>query len=73
MLCVINTTPRSFYLWKRDGLPIVHDAGWAPESVWTGAQIIAPAEIRSPERPARSESLYRLSYACSQMYLYDYS
>jgi hypothetical protein len=32
--------------------------------VWTGADNFAPPPtgIRSPDRPARSESLYRLSY-----------
>jgi len=27
-----------------------------------GAENLAPSRIRSPDRPARSESLYRLSY-----------
>ena len=27
-----------------------------------GAENLAPTEIRSPDRPARSKSLYRLSY-----------
>jgi hypothetical protein len=30
--------------------------------VWTGAENLASTEIRSPDRPARSQSLYRLSY-----------
>jgi hypothetical protein len=30
--------------------------------VWTGVKNLAPTEIRSPDRPARSQSLYRLSY-----------
>jgi hypothetical protein len=34
----------------------------APGPVWTGAENLAPTGIRSPDRPARSESLYRLSY-----------
>jgi hypothetical protein len=29
--------------------------------VWTGAENLAPTGIRFPDRPARSESLYRLS------------
>ena len=40
----------------------MQEAGWAPGPVWTGAEYLAPTEIRSPDRPARSESLYRLSY-----------
>jgi hypothetical protein len=43
-------------------VPIVQEAGWAPGPVWTGAENIASTGIRSPDRPARSESLYRLSY-----------
>jgi hypothetical protein len=34
----------------------------APGHVWTGAENLAPTGIRSPDHPARSESLYRLSY-----------
>jgi hypothetical protein len=32
------------------------------ELVWTCAKNLAPTGIRSPDRPARSQSLYRLSY-----------
>jgi hypothetical protein len=35
---------------------------WAPGPVWTGAKNLAPTGFRSPDRPARSQSLYRLSY-----------
>jgi len=46
----------------KDPVPIVWEAGWIPEPVWTSAENLAPTGIRSPDRPARSESLYRLSY-----------
>ena len=37
--------------------------GWVgPGPVWTVAKILAPTGIRSPDRPARSQSLYGLSY-----------
>ena len=36
--------------------------GWTPGSVWKGAENFAPTGIEYPERPARSESLHRLSY-----------
>ena len=42
-----------------DLAPIVLEAGWAPGPVWTGAENFAPTDIRSPYRPARSESPYR--------------
>jgi hypothetical protein len=45
-----------------DAVPIVQEAGWAPGPVWMGAENLAPTGIRSPDRPARNESLYRLSY-----------
>ena len=53
------STPRPRPLYpppRKDPVPIVQEAGWAP---W----------IRSPDRPARSESLYRLSY-CGPPYLH---
>jgi hypothetical protein len=45
-----------------DSVSIVQEAGWAPGPVWTDAENLAPTGIRSPDRPARSESLYLLSY-----------
>jgi len=47
---------------EKDPVPIVEEAGWAPGPVWTGAENLAPTWIRSPDRPARSQSLYRLRY-----------
>jgi hypothetical protein len=46
----------------KDPVPIVQEAGWAPGPVWTCAKNLAPTGIPSPDRPARSQSLYRLSY-----------
>jgi hypothetical protein len=40
----------------------VQEAGWAPGPVWTGAENLAPTRIRSPDRLARGQSLYRLRY-----------
>ena len=45
-----------------DPVPIVQEAGWAPGPVWMCEENLAPTGIRSADRPARSESLYRLSY-----------
>jgi hypothetical protein len=58
---VVNATPLSLYPRERDPVPIVQEAGWAPGPVWTGAENLVPTGSRSPDRPARSESLYRLS------------
>jgi hypothetical protein len=46
----------------KDLVPVVQEAGWSPEPAWTGAENLAPAGIRSPDRPASSKSLHRLSY-----------
>ena len=45
---------------------------WAPGPVWTGAENLASTSIRSPDRPARSESLYRLRYHVPQFHYYVY-
>jgi hypothetical protein len=46
----------------KDPVPIVQEAGWASGPVWTGSENLAPTGVRSTDRPARSESLYRLRY-----------
>jgi hypothetical protein len=45
----------------KDPVPIVQEAGWAPGPIWTGGQS-RPVGVLSPDRPARSQSLYRLRY-----------
>jgi hypothetical protein len=56
-----HATSWPLYLRERDPVPIVQEAGWAPGSFWTGTENLAPIKIWSPDRPARSKSLYRLS------------
>ena len=46
----------------KDPVPIVQEAGWASGPAWTGAENLAPTGLRSPDRPARRQSLYRLRY-----------
>ena len=47
---------------KRPGTHFIE--GWVdPVPVWTGAENLVPHEIRYPDRPDRSEWLYRLSYS----------
>jgi len=50
----------------KDPVPIVQEAGWAPGPVWTGVENLAFTGIRSPDRPAHSQSLYRLRYPAHQ-------
>ena len=59
---VVNATARPLFTRERDLVPIVQEAGWTSGSVWTGAENLAPTGARSPDRPTRSELLYRLSY-----------
>jgi len=53
--------PATFYPVK-DRVSIVQEAGWDPGPVWTGAENLASTGIRFLDRPARSQSLYRLRY-----------
>jgi hypothetical protein len=56
------STPRpSRFTHSKDPVPIVQEIGWEPGPVWTGAENFVPNRIRFPG-PARSGSLYRLSY-----------
>jgi hypothetical protein len=61
--------PRALFILGKDPVPIVLEAGWAPGPVWTGAENLAPTGIQSADRPARSRSLYRLSYWAHQLYI----
>ena len=45
----------------KDSVPILQEAGWAPGPVWTGGKS-RPHRYSIPDRPACSQSLYRLSY-----------
>ena len=54
--------PRLLFTPRKDPVPIVQEAGWDPGLVWTGAGNLAPTRIRSSDRPARSQLLYRLRY-----------
>jgi hypothetical protein len=42
--------------------PIVQETGRTTGPVWTGAEKLVSTEIQSPNRSARSESVYLLSY-----------
>jgi hypothetical protein len=51
----------AFYPRETEPVAIVYEVQWAPETVRTGEQYLAPSGFRSPDRPAYSDSLYRLS------------
>jgi hypothetical protein len=57
-------TPRlGRFIPGNDTVPIVSEGGWVPGPAWTGAENFTPTGILTPDRPANSESLYRLSYS----------
>ena len=57
----LTPRPSRFTLGEKDPVPIVQEAGWAPGLVWTGKENLVPTGLRTPDRPYRSELLYRLS------------
>jgi len=58
---VVSSTPRPHFTLGKDSVPILQEAGWPPGPVWTGGKS-RPHRDSIPDRPARSRSLYRLSY-----------
>jgi hypothetical protein len=42
--------------------PIVQEAGWASGAAWIDLENVASTGVTTPDRPACSESLYRLSH-----------
>ena len=58
---VVSSTPRLHFTPGKELVPILLEAGWHPGPVWTGGKS-RPHRDSIPDRPARSQSLYRLSY-----------
>ena len=58
---MVSSTPRPHFTPGKDPVPILQEARWAPGPVWTGGKT-RPHRDSIPGRPARSQSLYRLSY-----------
>ena len=63
---VVSSTPRPHFTHGKDPVPIVQEAGWAPGPVWRGGKS-RPHRDSIPDRPACSQSLYRLSYRAHQL------
>jgi hypothetical protein len=38
----VSVTPRPLFTTRKDPVPIVQEAGWAPETVWTDAENLSP-------------------------------
>jgi len=62
---VDSSTPRPHFTPGKDPVPILQEAGLAPGPVWTAGKS-RPHRDSIPDRPARSQSLYRLSYRAQQ-------
>jgi len=58
---MVSSTPRPHFTAGKDPVPILQEAGWAPGPVWTGGKSRAHRDS-IPDRPARSQTLYGLSY-----------
>jgi len=58
---VVSSTPRPQFTPGKDPIPILQEAGWAPGPVWMGGKS-RPHRDSIPKCPARSQSLYQLSY-----------
>ena len=58
---MVSSTPGPHFTPGKDPVPILQEAGWAPGPVWTGRKS-RPHWDLIPDRPSRSQSLYRLSY-----------
>ena len=57
---VVSSTPRSHFIPAKDAVPILQETGWVPGPVWMGGKS-RPHRDSIPDRPAHSQSLYRLS------------
>ena len=70
---MVNSTPRPHFTPEKDPVPILQEAGWAPGPVWTGGKS-RPHRDSIPDRPARSQLLYRLSYPATvhNVYIWNY-
>jgi len=51
--CVVSSTRRPHFTPRKDPVPILHEAGWAPGPVWTGGKSRHHRDS-IPDRPARS-------------------
>jgi len=63
---VVSSTFRPHFTPGKGPVPIVQEAGWAPGPVWTGGKS-RPHRDSIPDRPARIQSVYRLSYPAHTM------
>jgi len=58
---VVSSTPRPHFTPGKNPVPILQEDEWAPGPIRLGGKS-RPHRDSIPDRPARSQSLYRLSY-----------
>jgi len=58
---VVSNTPRPHFTPRKDPVPILQEAVWAPGPVWTGGKS-RPHRDSIPDRPGRNQSLHWLRY-----------
>jgi len=66
---VVSSTPRPHFTPEKDPVPILHEAGWAPGSVWTGGKS-HPHRDSIPDRPARSSIDIPIELPGPYIYIY---
>ena len=67
---VVSSMTRPHFTPRKEPVPILQEAGWAPEPVWMGGKS-RPHRDSIPDHPARIQSLYQLSYP-AHIYIYIY-
>jgi len=68
---VVSSTPRPQFTPGKDPVPIVQEAGWAPEPVWTGGKF-RPHRGSIPDRSDRSQSLYWATRPIPYIHIYKH-
>jgi len=68
---VVSSTPRPHFTPGKDPVPILQETGWAQGPVWMGGKS-HPHRDSIPDRPALSQSLYRLNYPVRHIYVHKW-
>ena len=63
---MVSRTSQPQFTPGKDPVPILQEAGWAPGPVWMGGKS-RPHRDSILDRPARSQSLYRLNYPAHEV------
>jgi len=63
---VVSSTPWPNFTLGKEPVPILQEVGWAPGPVWTGRKS-RPHRDSILDRPARTQSLYWLSYPARKL------